>query len=283
MFLPMTVSGIAMGCIYGLVALGFSLTFRAMGLINFAQGEFLTIGALVGYSSIVALHLPYPIGIIIGLLGGGIVAVLIDQLIYAPLRRRDGVESHRAVFATIAMLIIVGNSAKAIWGSDPLSYPEVGSIVEIGGVGVATSSLLVVGVAAVVMILLNLVLFRTSLGIAMRAYADDASTASLMGIVGRRVALMTSYLSGALGALGGVLLAQIYYASFDLGVFGLKAFAAAILGGLGSVSGAVLGGLLLGLFEVLVSVFISTAYRDAIVFSLIIAVLLIAPMGLFKS
>ena len=117
----------------------------------------------------------------------------------------------------------------------------------------------------------------------MRAYADDASTASLMGIVGGKVTNVTSFVSGALGAVGGILLAQIYYASYGLGGFGVKAFAAAILGGLGSVSGAVVGGLLLGLFETLVSITISAAYKDAIVFAAFIALLLFKPSGIFKT
>lgn len=276
-------SGIAMGCVYGLVAIGFSLIFRAQGLINFAQGEMLTIGALTGYTAIVSLQLPYFFGVIVSVVVGGLVAVGIETFVYAPIRKKEAVTSARSVFATIAMLIILPNGAKTIWGSDALSYPEKGSIIQFGNIGIASHYLLVVGVAAVVMIGLTLVLFKTKVGLAMRAFADNAITASLMGIVGKQVSNMTSFLAGSLGAVGGVLLAQIYFASFELGGFGLKAFAAATLGGLGSVQGAIVGGLLLGVFETVVSITISAAYKDAIVFAMLIALLLFKPKGIFKA
>lgn len=283
MIVAIVINGIAMGCIYGLVALGFSLIFRAMGLINFAQGEMLTVGALTGFSMIVSLKLNYFLGVIIAMAVGGLVALAIERLVYAPIRKHESVTSARSVFATIAMLIIIANGAKAIWGSDAYSYPPMGSVIRVGSMGIASNYFLVIGATAVVMFLLNFFLYRTKAGLAMRAYADDADTASLMGIVGGRVANVTSFLSGVVGAVGGVLLAQIYYASYNLGGFGLKAFAAAILGGLGSVPGAVIGGLLLGLFETLVSITISTAYKEAIVFAAFIALLLFKPSGIFKT
>lgn len=277
------ITGIAMGCVYGLVALGFSLIFRAMGLINFAQGEMLTIGALVGFTAIVSLHLPYFLGVLIAIVFGGVVSLVIERFIYAPIRKKEDVTSHRSVFATIAMLIIIPNGAKAIWGSDAFSYPTIGSYIKVGSMGIASNYLIVIAVTAVIMVVLNFILYRTKLGLTMRAYADDPATASLMGVVGQRVANMTSFLAGALGALGGVLLAQIYYASYNLGGFGLKAFTAAILGGLGSVPGAVIGGILLGLFENFVSFTITTAYKDAIVFGSFIVLLLFKPSGIFKT
>ncbi len=283
MLFAIIVNGIALGCIYGLVALGFSLIFRAMGLLNFAQSEMLSLGALVGFSVIVTLGQPYIVGVVVAVIVGGGVSLAIERLVYAPIRMKEGVASSRSVFATIAMLIIISNGAKAIWGSDAFSYPQVGSVLKWGGFSVSTTYLLVIAVTAVVMVGLNLILFRTNMGLAMRAYADDASTASLMGIEGVKVAGATSFLAGALGAVGGVLLAQIYYAAYDLGSFGLKAFAAAILGGFGSIIGAVVGGLIIGVFENLVAITISTAYKDAIVFMVFIAVLLFKPSGIFKA
>ena len=283
MIVAIIVNGIAMGCIYGLVALGFSLIFRAMGLINFAQGEMLTVGALTGFSMIVSFELPYFLGVIIAITAGGVVSLVIERLVYAPIRRKEEVTSARSVFVTIAMLIIIANGAKAIWGSDAYSYPTIGSVIQVGSMRIASNYLLVIAITAIVMVVLNFVLYKTKVGLAMRAYADDAPTASLMGVLGSRVANATSFLSGALGAIGGVLLAQIYYASYGLGGFGLKAFTAAVLGGLGSVSGAVVGGLILGLFENFVSISISTAYKDAIVFAVFIGVLLFKPSGIFKT
>jgi len=181
------------------------------------------------------------------------------------------------------MLIVIPNGAKAIWGSDAFSYPTIGSYIKVGSMGIASNYLLVIAVTAVIMIVLNFILYKTKLGLTMRAYADDPATASLMGVKSQRVANTTCFLAGALGALGGVLLAQIYYASYNLGGFGLKAFTAAILGGLGSVPGAVIGGILLGLFENAVSFTITTAYKDAIVFGGFIVLLLFKPSGIFKT
>ncbi len=283
MILAIIINGIAIGCIYGLVALGFSLIFRAMGLLNFAQGEMLTVGALTGFSMIVSLNLPYFLGAIIAIVVGGMVAVGIERFVYAPIRKKEDVTSPRSIFATIAMLIIIANGAKAIWGSDAYSYPTIGTVIQLGSMRIASNYLLVIAITALVMVLLNFILYKTKVGLAMRAYADDAATASLMGVLGSKVANATSFLSGALGAIGGVLLAQIYYASYSLGGFGLKAFAAAILGGLGSVPGAVVGGLILGLFENFVAITISTAYKDAIVFAAFIVLLLFKPSGIFKT
>jgi branched-chain amino acid transport system permease protein len=283
MLVDMLTTGLAIGCVYGLVAIGYSLIFRAQGLINFAQGEMLTIGALVGYTAIVSLKIPYFLGVLVSVVVGGLVAVGIETLIYAPIRRKEAVTSARSVFATIAMMIILANGAKAIWGSDALTYPEQGSIIQLGTVGIASYYFLVMGVTAVAVIALTIILFKTKVGLAMRAFAADAVTASLMGILGKRVSNMTSFLAGGVGAVGGVLLAQIYFASFELGGFGMKAFAAAILGGLGSVPGAMVGGLILGVFETAVSITISAAYKDAMVYGMLIAVLLFKPTGIFKG
>jgi len=283
MLVDVLTTGISIGCVYGLVAIGYSLVFRAQGLINFAQGEMLTIGALTGYTAIVTLHIPYFFGVLLAIIAGGLVGMGIETLIYAPIRRKEAVTSPRSVFATIAMMIILANGSKAIWGSDALCYPERGSIIQFGDAGIASYYFLVVGVTAVAVIFLTLILFKTKMGLAMRAFAADSTTASLVGILGKLVSRMTAFLAGGLGAVGGVLLAQIYFASFDLGSFGLKAFAAAILGGLGSVPGAIIGGLILGVFETAVSITISAAYKDAIVFGMLIAVLLFKPTGIFKG
>ena len=283
MLVDVLTTGISIGCVYGLAAIGYSLIFRAQGLINFAQGEMLTVGALTGYTAIVTLRLPYFLGALLAIVAGGLVSVAIETFIYAPIRKKEAVTSARSVFATIAMMIIIANGSKAIWGSDALSYPERGSIIQFGDVGIASYYFLVLGVTAVAVLFLSLILYKTKIGLAMRAFAADAVTASLVGVMGKFVSRTTAFLAGGLGAIGGVLLAQIYFASFELGGFGLKAFAAAVLGGLGSVPGAIVGGLILGVFETAVSITISAAYKDAIVFGMLIAVLLFKPTGIFKG
>lgn len=283
MLLAVLINGLVLGCIYSLVALGYSLSYRAMGLLNFAQGEMITVGALVGYTMIVVVKIPYSLGIIVAILIAGLLAVAIERLVYSRLRKKEDVSSPRSIFVTIGMMIIIANGAKFIWGSNPLSYPEKGIILKLGSVSINSQYLLVAFITALVMICLNLILFRTKIGIAMRAVADDAGTASLMGIGSKLISNVTSFLSGALGAVAGVLLAQIFYASFDLGVFGLKALAAAILGGFGSILGAALGGIILGIIETTVSVGITSEYKDAIVFALLIGILLFKPTGMFKN
>lgn len=274
--------GIAIGCVYSLIALGYTMLIRAIGLVNFAQGEVMMVGALVGWTLITSYPLPYPVVLLLAMALTALLGVAIDRLVYRPVRRR-GAPSMNVIITTIGVSIALRNAAQLIWGSEPLRYPPVsaGEPVAIGSLAVAPQhvSILLVGLA--LMGLLQLFFRRTRTGLAMRAAAQDPDMARLMGVGVDRMVTYTFAISAALGAAGGVLLAPIFFASFDMGSIGIKSFAAATIGGLGNVPGAMVGGVVLGVVETLGAAFISSAYKDALSYGIMIVLLLFVPSGLF--
>jgi branched-subunit amino acid ABC-type transport system permease component len=277
------VGGLAIGCIYSLVALGISMIIRATEIQHFAQGELLMIGAFAGLSTVWLGRLPFVAVMLAGMAGGGIVATLIELVAYRPLRAR-GVPLINVIIATLAVSLVLQNGARLIWGSEPLRYPSLFSStgVLVLGVPVAPQMIWIVGLSFAMMVALQLFFRFTRLGLAMQAAAQDSQTAQLMGISVSRVATVTFAIAGVMAGGAGVLLGSLFFASFAMG-FGvaIKAFVAATLGGLGSVTGAMVGGLLFGLIETFGGLVISTAYKDALGMIVLIAVLLLAPQGLF--
>jgi len=250
--------------------------------VNFAQGELMMLGALIGWTLISAYPLPYLAVLLLAMALTAGLGVAIDLLAYRPVQRRGGPVMN-VIITSIGVSIMLRNAAQLIWGSEPLRYPAVlgGEPLLIGGVALAPHNLLVLLVGLACMGGLQLFLQRTKLGLAMRATAQDPEMARLSGVPVGRIVAYTFGLSAALGAAGGVLLAPLFFASFDLGAIGIKSFAAAIIGGLGSVPGAMVGGIVLGLIETLGAAFISSAYKDALGYGIMILLLLFAPSGLF--
>ena len=278
-----TIGGLAIGCIYSLVALGISMIIRATDIQHFAQGELLMVGAFAGVSSFWLGALPFPAVLALGMLGGGAIAVVIERAAYRPLRAR-GVPLINVIIATLAVSIVLQNVARLIWGSEPVRYPTLftSAGVPILGVAVAPQMLWIVGLGLAMMVALQLFFRFTRLGLAMQAAAQDPQTAQLMGISVSRVATYTFAIAGAMAGGAGVLLGSLFFVSFSMGfAVAIKGFVAATLGGLGSVTGAMVGGLLFGLIETFGGLVISTAYKDALGMGVLIAVLLLAPSGLF--
>lgn len=277
------IGGLAIGCIYSLVALGISMIMRATDIQHFAQGELLMIGTFAGLSSAWLGALAFPLVMLAGMAGGGGVAVLIELAAYRPLRMR-GVPLINVIIATLAVSIVLQNVARLIWGSEPVRYPPLfaSTGVAVLGVMVTPQMLWITGLGLSMMVALQLFFRFTRLGLAMQAAAQDPDTARLMGISVDRVATITFALSGVMAGGAGVLLGSLFFASFTMG-FGvaIKGFVAATLGGLGSVTGAMVGGLLFGLIETLGGLLVSTAYKDALGMAVLIGVLLLAPSGLF--
>ena len=275
------VGGIAIGCIYSLIALGFSMIIRAMGLLNFAHGEVMMLGAMFGVTAMLGIRLPYWAAIVAVLLGCAAVGVFLEWIVFRPLRRNRA-PMDNMIIATVGLGIFLQNVAILVWGAEPVRYPlKYGDPFILGPVRVPAHNLWVLGVGVAAMALLQLFFARTKTGIAMRASAFNPVTARLMGIPVDRMNLYTFAIGSALAGLAGVLLAPLLYASFDMGSVGLKAFAAACLGGFGSVPGAIVGGLVLGVGETLAAFFISSSFQDAIAFMLLITLLLFMPSGLF--
>jgi branched-subunit amino acid ABC-type transport system permease component len=275
--------GLAIGCVYSLVALGFAMIIRATSIIHFAQGELLMLGSMSGLSSLWLLpKLPAVAVLACGMVGSGILAVAMEFLVYRPLRLRR-VALMNVITATVGMSILCINAARLLWGSEPLRYPELFSSRAYGFFGVPVSPQLVwiMVFGVLLMGLLQLFLKRTRTGLVMQAVAQDAEVAQLMGANLTRMMLYTFAIAGMMAGAAGVMFGSLFFSFFEMGfLLGIKGFVAATLGGLGSLAGAMLGGILFGLLETFSAVYVSSAYKDAIGMVLLIVILLFLPSGL---
>jgi branched-chain amino acid transport system permease protein len=274
--------GLAIGCIYSLIALGISMIIRATEILHFAQGEIMMIGSMMGLSAFWLAEMPFVLVLLFGILGGGAASMLVELAIYRPLARR--VALLNIVIATLGVSIVLQNVARLTWGSEPLRYPALFASkgLVLAGFVVSPQLVWIVFLGAMIMGALMLFFHFTRLGIAMQAAAQDANAARLMGISVERTTTLTFAVSGMMAGAAGVLLGSLFFASFNMGfTTGIKAFVAATLGGLGSVPGAMVGGLLFGLIETFSGTLISTSYKDAVGMIILILILLFAPMGLF--
>jgi len=281
-WLQFVASGLTAGAIYALVALGFAIIFNASGAINFAQGEFVMIGGMSAVS-LLALGLPLPLAILLAVLAAVVVALLVERIAIAPARNAGTVT---LIIITIGVALFLRGLAQLVWGKGVFRLPAFSGEEPIAlfGATLLPQSLWVLGGAALSVVALGAFYRRTLLGKAMLATAHNRLAAQLVGINTRAVLFASFGLAAALGAIGGVLIAPIAFTSYDTGIMlGLKGFAAAMLGGMGSFAGAVLGGLVLGLLEGLGAGFVSSAYKDAIAFVVILAVLFFLPGGLLGA
>ena len=281
-FVQTMLGGLAIGCIYSLIALGISMIIRATDILHFAQGEMLMIGSMMGISAFRLQDMPFGLVLLAGIIGGGLVSMLIELVVYRTLRR-GGVALINVMIATLGVSIVLQNVARLVWGSEPLRYPTLFGSKGLVFAGFAVSPQLVWIVLLSALIMAALIVFfrYTRLGIAMQAAAQDPDVARLMGISVDRTTTYTFAVSGMMAGAAGVLLGSLFFASFNMGfLIGIKAFVAATLGGLGSVAGAMIGGLVFGLIETFSGMLISTAYKDAVGMVVLIVILLFMPTGL---
>jgi branched-chain amino acid transport system permease protein len=276
------IGGLAIGCIYSLIALGITMIIRATEILHFAQGEIMMIGAMTGLSAVWMVDLPFVVVLVIGMIGGGVAAVLIELSIYRTLRSLR-VPLINIVVSTLGVSLILQNVARLVWGSEPLRYPSLFKHgIEVGGFAISPQLVWIVVLGFAMMALLQLFFRYTRLGVAMQAAAQDPEAAQLMGISVKKTTTYTFMIAGVMAGAAGVLLGSLFFASFNMGFLtGIKAFVAATIGGLGSLTGAMLGGIIFGLIETFSGVLISTAYKDAVGMALLIAILLLAPSGIF--
>ena len=287
-------SGLALGSIYALVAVGFNITFNTTKTLNFGQGEFLVAGAFVAVSVLLLLVgknvtdslLPADVTMgryLLSLVGTmAVLGVLGVVLYYAAVRPFVGRGGMAWVMSTIGFGIIIQNTALAIWGPAPLVMPSpLGSeVIRIGGAGVLPQEVLVLVASVIVLLSLDYVMRRTKIGKAVRAVAQSGSAATLMGINVSAIVILAFVISSSLAGLAGLLIAPITTASVFMGMsLALKAFSSAILGGLTSPRGCMLGGFILGLIEALVGLW-QAELREISIFLLIIVVLVVRPQGL---
>jgi len=272
-------SGLTVGSIYALVALGFAIIYNASHVINFAQGEFVMIGGMATVS-LVGAGLPLAPAAALAVAIAALIGLALARFAVQPARDASVVT---LIIITIGAAILLRGIAALVWDKRVHALPAFSgeAPIALAGATLAPQSLWVIGVAALIVCALWLFFNHTLTGKAILAVSHNRFAAQLMGISVRRVLLASFALSAALGALAGILVAPITFTSWDVGVMlGLKGFAAAILGGMGSGPGAVLGGLALGLLESLGAGYLSSAYKDAIAFVVMLAVLMLMPGGL---
>jgi branched-chain amino acid transport system permease protein len=279
-FLQFTFSGLTVGAIYALVALGFTLIYNASDVINFAQGEFVMIGGMVTFFA-VAAGFPLPLAALIALVAAVIVGVLLHQLAIEPAK---GASPVTLIIITIGASILLRGIASVVFDKNYHSYPAfLGSEpIRIGGATILPQSLIVLGGTLAIVVALWVLSTKTMIGKAMTATAANRLAARLVGINTAAIVGASFALSAAIGAIGGILVTPITLTNYEVGtLLALKGFAAAMLGGMGHPLGAVVGGLLVGLLETYGAGYISSAYKDAVAFLVILGVLFVMPQGLF--
>ncbi len=275
------ISGLTTGSIYGMTAIGFTLIYNATGVVNFAQGEFVTYGALIAISA-VAAKVPVVGAVVIAAAAVMLLGAALERFAIRPARQASVIT---LIIITIGASMLLRGVAANLWGQDALPMPSFSGDTPIvlgkGAVSLAPQQLWVMGVVLATMVALWVLGDRTQVGKAMRACAMNRSAAQLTGIPVSRMVMLSFALSGMLGGLAGAVFAPIVMGQYNMGtMLGLKGFAAAILGGMGNPVGAVVGGLLLGLLENLSTAVISSGYKDAIAFAIMLIVLLTKPSGL---
>ncbi len=276
------INGLTLGSTYSLIALGYTMVYGILELINFAHSEIYMIGAFIGLIMVSVYKLPFIVALLLSMAASCLLGIIIEKIAYKPLRRANRIAS---LISAIGVSIFLQNAVLMLAGPQARAFPANFNVtnLRLGNLQISSLQLIILLVSVVLMVGLHLLIQKTRLGQAMRATAQDKETAQLMGIKIDQVVSFTFAIGSALGGAAGVLVG-IYFNSADpmMGFFpGLKGFVAAVLGGIGSVPGAMLGGLFLGLIEMLGAVYISR-YKDAIAFAVLIFILLLKPTGLLS-
>ena len=275
------ITGLTIGAIYAIVAMGFNIIHNATGIVNFAQCDFISLGGMFMYTLVVLLDVHLIVAFFISMLGVSFIGALIE---YGPIRHARSKEVIILIFLTIGISGALRGTAQGIWGTDNVGVPAFSgekAIQLIGGATIVPQHIWVFSITILVMLVLRYFFKNTTMGKAMRAAAVNRRAAALVGISVNRMILLSFAFSGALGAVAGMIIAPISTTSYDTGIIlGLKGFAAAILGGYGNFAGAILGGFLLGILESLGAGLISSQYKDAIAFLVLLFVLFLKPTGI---
>ena len=282
-FLNHLINGISLGSVYAIIALGYTMVYGIAKMLNFAHGDVIMVGGFVSFLTVSQVGVPPIVSVLISMAVCTVLGVVIERLAYKPLR---GAPSLAVLITAIGVSYFLQNAAQLLWGSDTKVFSSVvpfGSLSLAGGQLVITAeSIVTVSVCIIIMIALTLFTSKTKMGKAMRAVSEDKGAAQLMGISVNSTISVTFAIGSALAAIAGVLLCSAYptLSPTTGSMPGIKAFTAAVFGGIGSIPGAMLGGILLGIIEVFAKAYISTQLSDAIVFAVLILVLLVKPEGL---
>jgi branched-chain amino acid transport system permease protein len=276
------VSGLATGCVYALIALGFVLIFKATDVVNFAQGEFVMVSGFISYTLLIRGGLPYWLVLVLTVVASGFVGVALERVVVRPIMDAP---IFSIVIATIGASTVLRSSAGILYGYDVLPLPTLFSKdpVRLGVLTFTAMDAGVIGSSLAIMLALYLFIKLTKTGMAMRATAQSQTAARLMGVSVKRIFSLTWAISAGIGGVAGVLIAPIIYLDPNLGFIGVKAFAGAILGGFGSIPGAIVGGMLLGVLENLSGYFFNAGIKQVSTYILLILVLVIRPSGFFGA
>ncbi|QEA59440.1 branched-chain amino acid ABC transporter permease [Leuconostoc koreense] len=280
-FIQQLINGLMLGSVYALLALGYTMVYGIIKLINFAHGDIYMLGAYFGYFFIKVLHLNFFIALILAMVVSAVIGVVIEYIAYRPLRHSPRIA---VLISALGISFFLENGMTYLYGSDQRSFPQAIKTVQYQFCGIQISNIqLIIAVTSIVlMLLLTYIVKNTKMGRAMRAVSADPDAASLMGININHTISFTFAIGSALAAAGGVLIG-LYYNSIDplMGMTpGLKAFVAAVLGGIGIIPGAAVGGWLIGILETMVQATPFSDYKDAIVYAMLIVILLIKPTGI---
>ena len=278
-------SGIAIGCVYGLIGIGFCVIYNASGIVNFAQGAFVMLGGMVTYVGLTRYGLPLPVAALVSIIIVSALGVLLERLVVRPLWNRQST-TFVMILATLAAQIVIERLTLLAIGDQPRTLPMFTDVppLRIAGLAISYQFFWIVGCSALVIAGLAWFFAATKTGKAMRACAINADAAALQGIPASRMLALSFALSAALGALAGVLVTPTQYTAFNVGVpFAISGFIAAIVGGFGRPLGALVGGILLGVGQSLAVVFLGAAFKNVAALSILLLFLFVRPTGVLGA
>ena len=282
-FLQYLINGVSIGAVYAIIALGYTMVYGIAKMLNFAHGDVIMVGAYMSYSVTSYLGLPTAVGIAVAVLVCTLLGMLIEGLAYKPLR---GVPSLAVLITAIGVSYFLQNAAQLIWGSAPKNFKSIVTMAPIvlfdGQLTITGEVIYTIAASVIIMVVLTLFINKSRMGKAMRAVSEDRAAAQLMGINVNQTISTTFAIGSALAAIAGVLLCSTVPTLMPTtgSMPGIRAFTAAVFGGIGSIPGAMLGGILLGIIETFSKAYLSTQFSDAIVFLVLIVILLVKPAGL---
>ncbi len=279
-FIQFVFSGLTSGAIYAMVAIGFGVVHNTMGIVNFTQVDFVSLGGMLLYAALISAQMPMAAALPLAVAGVTLTGALVEFMGLRPSRSRNPLV---LIFLTIGLSIVLRGVMKKVWGKNPLAVPPLAGETPLTFLGatIMPQAVWILLITALAITLLVLFFRKTTAGLAMRAVASNPTAAAVVGLRVRRVRTLSFALAGALGGLAGILITPITTLRYDVGVLlGLKGFSAAILGGFGSFPGAIVGGISLGLLESLGAAYVSSAWKDTIAFIVLLLVLFVRPHGL---
>ncbi|WP_429845038.1 branched-chain amino acid ABC transporter permease [Brevibacillus sp. FIR094] len=284
MFWQQLVNGLTVGSTYSLIALGYTLIFGVLGIINMAHGQIFIFGSLVGLVLMTSLNMPLGVAMIVAIVISAILGLVLEYTALRPLRKKN-VPHLASLISTIGFAILMEEAMHKFFGADSRAFPQSfgDTTFDLGLVQIRSVDIVILGISVLLMFVLHFWIQKTKMGKAIRATAENTDTANLLGINTNMVIVVTVMLASALGGVAGILIGMAYSALIPtMGMtLGFKGLAVLILGGVGSIPGAMVCGVLLGIIEVFTVAYGDSSYRDAVAFGLIILILLLKPEGLF--